>query len=425
MSKLHVILFILIVFSSLTKAQKKYETTIFSPHIKTLLVHREGWPLSDAIITLNGDDRITISFDDLHPDETEYMYSLVHCNANWEKSMLAKSEYIFGFTENYFTNYDYSFNTNINYQHYSVTLPNDDMQMTKSGNYALIVYENGKPDNIACVACFRVVEYKVNIEPSVDFNTIVDIKKTTQLINFRIVHPDLYIDNVFTEAKVVVQQNNRTDNEVTDLQPTFTRPGLLVYEENAKLVFKGGNEYRHFDAVSTRFYGEGIENIEYFNPYYHFTLYPEEIMDRKPYLFKYDKNGKFFIRRQEADQSALDLESDYIFVHFSIPMDDPLLGGELFLNGQFTHNKLDESTKMIYNFDDKTYQNTQLLKQGYYNYRFLFRPTGKSTTQSKPIENDYYETENDYAIFFYYRPQAGGRYDQLVGYIKFNSVNRM
>lgn len=405
--------------------QQKYENNIFSPHIKTLMIHREGWPLSDAIITLGGQDRITISFDDLHPDEMEYMYTLVHCNANWEKSMLAKMEYINGFSENYFNQYDYSFNANINYLHYKVTLPNDDMQLTKSGNYALVVYESGKPDNVICVACFRVVDYKVVIEPVIDFNTMVDIKKTTQQINFRIVHPDLYMNNVFTEAKVVVQQNNRTDNEVTNIQPTFTRPGLLLYEENPKLVFKGGNEYRHFDGVSTRFYGEGIENIEYFNPYYHLTLYPEEVMGNKPYLFKYDNNGKFFIRRQEADQTALDLESDYMFVHFTIPMDDPLLGGEIFINGAFTHNKLDESTKLVYSFEDKAYQLTKLLKQGYYNYRFLYRLTGKQLTQSKPIENDFFETENDYAIFFYYRPQAGGRYDQLVGYIKFNSMKQL
>lgn len=415
---------LLVCFTISTNLQAKYQTNILSTHIKTLMVHREGWPLSEAIIGLEGPDRITISFDDLHPDESEYMYTLIHCNADWEKSMLSKMEYVFGFSENYFNNYDYSFNTNINYLHYRVTLPNDDMRMTKSGNYALVVYESDNPEKIVCTACFRVVDYKVVIEPFIDFNTMVDIKKTTQQINFTIKHPDLYIDNVIAETKVFVQQNNRTDNEVTNIPPTFTRPGLLMYEENVNLIFKGGNEYRHFDGVSTRFYGEGVENIEYFNPYYHLTLYPEEIMGQKPYLFKYDHNGKFFIRRQEADQTALDLESDYMFVHFSIPMKDPILTGEIFLSGAFTNNVFDESTKMIYNFKEKAYQSTHLLKQGYYNYKYFFRPTNSRLLESKPIENDFYETENDYSIFFYYRPQAG-RYDQLVGYVKFNSVKRL
>lgn len=308
--------------------------------------------------------------------------------------------------------------------HYSVNLPNENMRITKSGNYALLVYESGNPEKVVCTACFKVVDYKVLIEPYIDFNTMVDIKKTTQQINFTVKHPDLYINNVFAETNVFVQQNNRVDNEVSDIKPTFTRPGILTYEENAKLIFKGGSEYRHFDGVSTRFFGEGVENIEYFNPYYHLTLYPEEIMGRKPYLFKYDHNGKYFIRRQEADKTALELESDYMFVHFKIPMKDPILTGEIFLNGAFTYNVFDESTKMIYNFKENVYMATHLLKQGYYNYKFLFRPTNSERLESKPMENDYYEAENDYSIFFYYRPQAG-KYDQLVGYIKFNSIKRL
>lgn len=415
---------LLICFILTAKLHAKYQTHISGEQIKTLMVHREGWPLSEAVISLGGADRITISFDDLQPDESDYMYSLIHCNADWEKSMLSKMEYVFGFSENYFNNYDYSFNTNINYMHYRVTLPNDDMRMTKSGNYALIVYESGNPEKIVCTACFRVVDYKVTIEPSVDYNTMVDIKKTTQQINFTVKHPDLYINNVIADTKVIVQQNNRTDNEVVNIPPTFTRPGLLIYEENIKLIFKGGNEYRHFDGVSTRFFGEGVEDIHYFNPYNHLTLYPEEIMGKKPYLFKNDHNGKFFIRRQEADQTALSLESDYMFVHFKIPMKDPILTGEVFINGAFTYGAFNESTKMVYDFKEKAYQSTLFLKQGYYYYRFLFRPTNTQRFEAKPIENDYYETENDYTIYFYYRAQAG-RYDQLVGYLKFNSIKRL
>ncbi len=402
----------------------QYKTEIFSNHIKTLTVYREGWNLSEPVINLNGRERILIGFDDLKPDEMQYSYKVVHCDANWEKSLLASMEYLQGFSENYLDDYEYSFNTNINFAHYKVTIPNDDMRLTRSGNYALVVYESGNPDNVVCTACFYVVDQQVRLEASVDYNTMVDIRKTTQQVNFNVLHPNYIIQDPFSETFVVVKQNNREDNAVKGVKPTFTRSDALIYEENAQLIFKGGSEYRHFDAVSTRYFGEGIQSIDYYNPYYHFTLVPDEWKKGKSYQFKNDLNGRFFIRRQEAEQEYLDLESDYIFVHFTIPMEDPFLDGEVFLNGDFTYQKLDNTSKMVYNFDTRAYEGTYLLKQGYYNYRYLFRLTGHTKTQNPPIENDYYETENDYTIFFYHRPMSG-RYDKLIGYLKFNTVKRL
>ncbi len=388
------------------------------------MVYKTGNVLSDPLINLHGNDQIQISFDELSDNETQFMYSIIHCNADWSPSILSRMEYQKGFSENYVEDYDYSFNTNINYVHYKISIPNEDVTLTKSGNYTVLVYPNDNPDSIICTACFYVLDQRVDIEASVDFSTLIDIKKSTQQINLNVLHPNYTIQDPFGETHLVVQQNHRTDNQVIDIAPTFTRPGELRYTENRKLIFMGGNEYRNFDAVSTRVYGEGIYSINYYNPYNHITLYPDKTQDKKPYFFKNDINGRFYIRRQEADQDALALETDYIFVHFSIPMEDPLLTGEIYLNGAFTYNKLDKSTKMVYNFDSKMYEGTQFLKQGYYNYRYLFLPTRSNTTHNKPIENDYYETENDYYIYFYHRAM-GERYDKLVGYVKINTLNRL
>ena len=55
-----------------------------------------------------------------------------------------------------------------------------------------------------------------------------------------------------------------------------------------------------------------------------------------------------------------------------------------------------------------------LLKQGSYNYQYLFVPTGSSVGQTGPIEGNYYQTQNEYSIYVYYRPM-GARYDRLIG----------
>jgi hypothetical protein len=64
---------------------------------------------------------------------------------------------------------------------------------------------------------------------------------------------------------------------------------------------------------------------------------------------------------------------------------------------------------------------TLLLKQGYYNFQYVYVPQGSLVADHKNIEGSFWETENDYQIFVYYKPM-GERYDRLVGYRKLNSV---
>ena len=56
-----------------------------------------------------------------------------------------------------------------------------------------------------------------------------------------------------------------------------------------------------------------------------------------------------------------------------------------------------------------------LLKQGAYNYMYLWVPDGTSVGQTSRIEGDHYETINEYLVMVYDRPM-GERYDRLVGY---------
>ena len=55
-----------------------------------------------------------------------------------------------------------------------------------------------------------------------------------------------------------------------------------------------------------------------------------------------------------------------------------------------------------------------LLKQGAYNYQYLWYPDGASVGQTGKVEGDKYQTVNEYLIKIYDRPM-GGRYDRLIG----------
>ncbi|MDA3854367.1 MAG: DUF5103 domain-containing protein, partial [Bacteroidales bacterium] len=182
-----------------------------------------------------------------------------------------------------------------------------------------------------------------------------------------------------------------------------------------------GDEYRIFETSSLRFSGEGVERIDFFSPFNHATLRPSQSRHYMSYEYDDDINGKFLIRRQESDQEDANVEADYIVVHFTVPMDHPILDSRVYVGGDFTYNITDESTQMIYNVDRKAYEASFMLKQGYYNYNYYLVSNRNGEVKSAPIELDAFQTENNYQIFFFHRPM-GERYDRLIGYQVINSL---
>lgn len=76
---------------------------------------------------------------------------------------------------------------------------------------------------------------------------------------------------------------------------------------------------------------------------------------------------------------------------------------------------------MIYDTDKRAYRLSILLKQGLYNYLYLVKEGDKYSTAK--VEGNYYQTENEYSVYVYYRP-TGQRYDSLIGMQSIQSRNK-
>ena len=125
-----------------------YNNHIYQNQIHTVLLHPFGFELGEPILDLNKKDSLLLSFDELDSEYKNYYYTLIHCNADWSQSDLLKSEYLKGFTEEPNHNYESSFNTIQSYVHYETMIPGENMKPTLSGNYLIIVYEDGKREKI-------------------------------------------------------------------------------------------------------------------------------------------------------------------------------------------------------------------------------------------------------------------------------------
>ena len=69
---------------------------------------------------------------------------------------------------------------------------------------------------------------------------------------------------------------------------------------------------------------------------------------------------------------------------------------------------------MTYNEESKTYDLTVMQKLGYYNYQLLLMDYD-DTTHTLPEEGSFFQTENTYQAFVYYKA-TGSRSWRLVGF---------
>ncbi len=396
-------------FADLLFAQ---QSEVLADHIRTLIVKVDGDWNRPPVADLGKGERITICFDELSHSYHRFQYVIRHCNADWQLSSLFETDYLNGFNDNPVEDYETSINTIMEYTNYRFSIPNERVRLTQSGNYEVSIYDEGGRTSPVAIARFSLVDSKVLVGAQVSANTDIDLNKSHQQVSFTVHYNGLTIRNPQDELKVFVQQNNRPDNRVGDLKPSFIAANSVRYEHNRNLIFGGGNEYRRFEMVSYYHSGMGIQEIQRYGDYYHATL--EVDRARKNYIYDEDQNGIFVIRNDETHYP--DTEADYMLTHFAFdPQDEDFPDGDLYVQGDFTYNSMSPAYRMDYNSQSGFYENTQLMKQGYYNYQYVFKPRGNGPTTTLFTEGNFYQTENMYYIYVYYRPFAA-RTDSLVGF---------
>ena len=349
-----IVLSVFLLLSTIVLYSYTYRTQAFSGNIHTLQVLREGERYGTPVVDLQSGQAISISFDETGYISSNFHYKIIHCNSNWEQSSLSSMEYLDGFDGNSITNYDYSINTTVNYIHYQLSLPNEDVQFKVSGNYAVIIAKDNDFENgvVAC-ACFTIVEPMARINATISGNTMKEINGKYQQLQIDIDIDQLKSVNPMHDFMLIVKQNGREDNQVTLTSPSSILSNKISYSNLQELIFEGGNQYRTIDFSSRYTYGSGIDRIRYEEGEYHVYLEPAQTRADKRETYNIDAHGDYAINYQDGEES--DLEADYMWVHFYLPLEKPFLSGSMNIMGRFTGNIIGEESKMEYDFTRKYY----------------------------------------------------------------------
>ncbi len=388
-------------------AQKPYSDTIFNRSVASINFGRNGFVLSEPIIGFNSGESLRLNFDYLSTESRYLNYTIVHCNADWSVSDLLKNEYLKSFTYDQINDVQYSNNSLQSYAHYELVFPNDVITPTKSGNYALIVYGDSEED-ILFIRKFYIAEDLVSVNAKVKQATDIYDKFQKQEIDISINKRGFSISNT-SKLKLYIKQNGRTDN-IISLPPSAVTADEIQYFYDKENVFNGGSEFRTFDIKSVKYVLDRVERIEDIENNYHVFLYPDKRRQFLAYETLPDINGQRYLKTEDYDNQ---LAAEYVWVHFFIPTNMPIYGGDLYVFGQLTDWKAIPEALMTYNPKLFGYQGALYLKQGYYNYQYVFMPKDKTTLDETVTEGNHWETENQYTIFVYYRPD-GATYDRLI-----------
>ena len=391
----------------------KYEDQTYVENIKTVLLERNGEPMSDAVIRLGSGETLLLQFDLLDNEIEDYSYRIIHCDPDWKSSELSENEYLDGFNTDQISNYKHSLNTLNDFWHYQLLFPNAQMKPLLSGNYLMVVFPTNDPDSIVISKRFFVVEPIVQISGNAHRATVIEYRNSHQEIDFKINATGISLNNPYTDLKIVLLQNFNYNSSLSNIQPLFASNDELDYNLEQGNLFEGGSEYRILDLRTNKFLTQSIERIENdsINGGIATILKPDLRLGTQRYSANEDINGKYLIKIYEGRDAHL--EGDYIQVKFRLKAKEENPEITYYVEGNLTDRKLTSKYRLNYNEVAGCYEKTLFIKQGYYNYRYVTLDEKRNYSVLE-TEGSHYETRNEYDVLVYWKA-IGARYFKLIG----------
>ncbi|MBK9106979.1 MAG: DUF5103 domain-containing protein [Saprospiraceae bacterium] len=387
--------------------------TIYDDRIKSIFFYRT-YPEKESIafLTHGKQEALQLQFDFLIPSAEDLYYSFFHFDKNWKQDELRHEEFLKGFQEEQIYSYVTSRNTKIPFVHYQLQVESEDFLV--SGNYLMCVYNRQK--QVLFTRRFFVTEQQFHA--AVEFINPLQIehRRTHHSMEMEVKTGELPVANNGQELFVQAIQNGDFNTLIERNEPNFYTGDAFKFTRPDDFIFPAKKEFRFKDIRTLISRTPDIQYWDEKEDGYHAWLIPDGVREGKSYYTETDINGKYLILNRDVYKP--ETESDYAWMHFTLKtgyeLDEPI-----YLFGAVSDWQIREEFRMDYDESRKAYMGQFLLKLGYYNYLYAYR-NKDGLAETDHLEGNWYETENNYAVFIYYRP-FGSRYDRLMFAGIFNS----
>ena len=385
--------------------------------VKSVELYLEGGPQTlrneqaTPILTLGSRQTLVLEFDILGTEPESLRWHISHCSRHWLPDGLEVQDFMTGFPEGSVDAYDPSFTTLNDYIHYRTTLPDRYAEFTHSGNYIVAVVTDQGDTLLTRRFCISEQSATAYLEVTRPYDGI-DIDRRQEL-------------NVFVASQtvslmpqyisVLAQQNGRLDNQRW-LEFSGYDGNRLAYRNRQPNIFHGGNTFRYFDCSNIRTPMYNVMRVAEYGGEFLAILQPDQNRSAKHFITETNLLGGYKINAWDRNNPRI--ESEYLWVNFSLPVEQPFLDVNIYVVGALTNWQLDSTSLMEYNPQRRAYTKRLQLKQGYYSYQLLALPTYPvaqplSHSATERLEGDHRETPNRYTVRVYYRTPAD-RADRLL-----------
>lgn len=400
-------LFLIIFLFSLTVSFSQEKEVLPPFYIKTVSFVQNG---QNAVPLFLLGDTFQLQFDDLHGTEDNYYYKITHCDYDWKPSQLSVNEYLGGFDEQRIQEYSNSFNALQIYSHYKLTFPNKLTQLKVSGNYIISILN----ENREVVFSRKVIIYEDLVAVPMQ---VKRARTNTNLLykhnlDFAVKSNAITFQSPLTNVKVLLMQNGRFDNSISNIKPMYTMGNDLIYKYDTETQFWAGNEYLFFENKNIRAATNSIAHVDSNSGLYSCYLYTNNARASQQYTYWPDINGNFLITNLNAENS--EIEADYAWIYFSLSAPAYYLDRNIYVTGMFNNYALTDENKMDYNEKKGIYEKAMMIKQGFTNYSYSIGDGKGKIDAENAIDGNFWQTENNYHAIIYYR-ENNQRYDRVIG----------
>jgi hypothetical protein len=300
-----------------------------------------------------------------------------------------------------------------------LSFPNKFTSIKLSGNYIIKILNEDRD----VIFSRKVIIYEDMVSVPVQVKRARGMAERDEKHNldFSIKTDAFVFQSPLQNVKIALFQNGRFDNAIYNVKPQYTIGNDLIYKYDKETQFWAGNEYLYFENKDIR---NAVNNVLRITAgeVYNTILYPNNARANNPYTYYPDVNGNFVTRNINLSVSNPFLESDYTWVFFSLKAPAFFEKEDIYVGGMFNNYAKNDENKMEYNEKTATYEKAIMIKQGFNNFMYIAVDKNGRVDGKNAVDGNFYQTENDYDIFVYYR-RNNERYDRVIGRGTANSQN--
>lgn len=373
------------------------------PEVQSIQLYPENDETALPVINLGGRQQLKLEFDYLDADVRQFKLMVSHRTKNWEESPINPTIYLESFSETYFGDGQKSFVQNPTYHHYSYRFPNERLNITKSGNYLLSVFDYDSNVLLFRIPFF-VSENKGTLDTQIEmlFAQRNDGRPIAQPFSeYR--YPAFVQQPQFDLSFFYVQNQFWGRAQESERFDTAT-PGAVNFHLSRDKSFIADYEFKLLDIRTFEPDGQQIVDIQ--------PGQTPPLVTLRRDIQRFDSRLRPYPGSTPLGLPRDDRQAQYGTIAFSFePASAIPSNAQLYLVGDFNNWVIDQQFRMRFDSTASLWKGRALIKQGVYSYKYVLIQENK--IDDLALDRMFTRSRQQYITFVYFRdPQRN--FDRLL-----------